>query len=196
MAQLAAGASQNTKEPLSQPAEIEVAVGAIRQSATEQVERIQAYVDGAILAVEQVQDKRLSLLKKQLEATASDALFAGAMTALLESSIAGKILVSITRGIVKPMLQTNFVFQLIPSVRNRSNLAALVRQCRGPNRFSLYVAAIAKAGGRYPEINTLRRYAAALGRGSPKIEENLVAGQRPFTLTTKKGAERTILLSS
>ncbi len=86
----------------------------MRQYAFLQVERTQALVDGAILAAEQVQDKRLDLLEQGPELTVSEVLFDVFLTMALESSIAGKVLAGITKKLLKPALSSVRVFSVLP----------------------------------------------------------------------------------
>ncbi len=79
-------------------------VAQIHQSASIQSERVQAIVDGAILAVEQLQDKRIDVLEKGPEVTISDVIFDVLLSLCLMG--VGKALVPITESIAKELVQT------------------------------------------------------------------------------------------
>ena len=85
----------------------ERAIAFIRQSAAKQVESIQAIMDGATLAGEQVQDKRLELLERGPEVTGLGILWEFALTFVLESNLVGKSLRFLTRKILTPRIQTH-----------------------------------------------------------------------------------------
>jgi hypothetical protein len=95
-------------------AEIEETLLRVRQYAFLQVERTQAFVDGAILAAEQVQDKRLDLLEQGPELTVTEVIFDILLTIALESTIAGKVLAGITKKLLKTALSSVRVFSVLP----------------------------------------------------------------------------------
>lgn len=102
----AAGGNSQSELAKQQIAE---AVAFIRQSAIRQIESAQAIMDGAILAAEQVQDKRLELLEQGPEVTGFDIFMDFALTFILESPLAGKILRSITMTMLVPRVKANIV---------------------------------------------------------------------------------------
>ena len=87
----------------------------IRSSAAVQAERLQAIVDGAVLAVEQVQDKRIELLEKGPEVEISDVIFDMLLSVCLMGL--GKALVPITESIAKNLVQVASFYGSLPSSR-------------------------------------------------------------------------------
>jgi hypothetical protein len=85
----------------------EEALAFVRQSSARQLELAQAVMDGAILAAEQVQNKRLEILELGPEVTGFDILLDFALTFALESPLAGKILRSLTMKMLLPRLRAN-----------------------------------------------------------------------------------------
>jgi hypothetical protein len=71
--------------------EIEQAIAFIRQTEAWEAEALQAIMDGATLAAEQVQDKRLEILEIGPEVSAGEILIEFAITLALESSIIGAL---------------------------------------------------------------------------------------------------------
>ena len=108
--------SQSEKEDL---------VAQIHQSASIQSERIQAIVDGAILAVEQVQDKRIDLLEQGPEVTISDVIFDVFLSVCLIG--VGKALVPITESIARELAQTASYYGQIQASGKVTGLAKALR---------------------------------------------------------------------
>ncbi|HXG95494.1 MAG TPA: hypothetical protein VNJ06_00120 [Gemmatimonadales bacterium] len=90
---------------------IEETTALIRQSAIRQIECAQTIMDGAILAAEQVQDKRLELLEQGPEVSGFDVFIDFALTFILESPLAGKIFQTITTKMLLPRVRANQVAQ-------------------------------------------------------------------------------------
>jgi hypothetical protein len=86
----------------------------VRQSRSIQMARVEAYLDGVVLAAEQVQDVRLTLLKEPPEVSGWNAAGAIFLTFVLESTVPGKVLSSLARLIFTPVLQMNVVFRALP----------------------------------------------------------------------------------
>lgn len=87
-----------------QQVDVEALVAKIHASCSTHIERIQMIVDGAVLAVEQVQDKRIELLEKGPEVEISDVIFDTLLGLALMG--VGKALVPITQSIVKELVGT------------------------------------------------------------------------------------------
>jgi hypothetical protein len=95
-------AAAPARRPATNPADELVLI--VRDSKHVQTERIQAVVDGAVLAVEQMQDVRLEVIEKGPEVTVSDVafdLFIG-----LCFGVAGKALVPVTESIATELVKT------------------------------------------------------------------------------------------
>jgi hypothetical protein len=110
LSSLATGSVPNAPPPTARArtatsfVQLEMLIAQIRQSAAIQTERIQAIVDGAILAVEQVQDKRIEILEKGPEVEVSDVIFDMFLGVALSGL--GKALVPITESIAKELANT------------------------------------------------------------------------------------------
>jgi hypothetical protein len=78
-------------------------VAEIHQAAAIQMERIQAIVDGAVLAVDQVQDKRIDILAQGPEVEISDVIFDMLLGVCFKG--VGKALVPITQSIASESAQ-------------------------------------------------------------------------------------------
>lgn len=143
---------------------IEGAVTKIRQSATVQMERLQILLDGVTLGVEQVQDRRLHYLEQRLQESASDTFIGGIVALALDATPAGR-LAGLTRTLLRGMLSSRMLVQLVPSTRNRANMAAFIRAVRADRqRWSL--ATVRQFRGLDgTDVNEFRRYTAALARG-------------------------------
>src|SRR5262249_13271074 len=146
------GSAVNNPLKTPTPAEIEAAVAFIRQSAARQMELGHAIMDGAILAAEQVQDKRLGLLEQGPEVSGWDILLDFAMVFVLESPLAGKILQAVTVKALAPRIRANPLAQA-----NALPVAALPRGARVPAR-SLSVPACGSAPQLRRDIEALRAF--------------------------------------
>jgi hypothetical protein len=107
------GSHYTKTRPSKSSVDIEELVFRIRKSAAIRLERQQAMLDGVTLAAEQVQDKRLELAEKK-SADADDSLATFLVVFALESTLAGPVLVGLTKRIVYPLLRTNLAFRLLP----------------------------------------------------------------------------------
>jgi hypothetical protein len=85
----------------------------IRRSAAVQTERIQAIIDGAILAVEQVQDKRLDVLETPPEVEMSDAIF-DMLLGICLGAVAEHVLKPITESIVSNVITSAAYYSKVP----------------------------------------------------------------------------------
>lgn len=177
-----AGPAPSTEESPATQREIEEAALTIRQSALIQIERIQAFADGAELAVEQVQDIRFKLLEQRFNASANSALIAAVMTGVLESTLPGRALVFVARHTAGPMLRMNKLFQVLPDSRERAKVVLALRAERARARAggALFTADFYRSwhrefGPKPKDWFNLRRYAAALVRGQPAATQNGIA---------------------
>jgi hypothetical protein len=84
---------------------IELAASHIRVSEARQLESVHVITDAAILAAEQVQDKRLEVLEKGPEVSGFDIFLEFALTFVLESNLIGKSLKLFTKHLVSPRIQ-------------------------------------------------------------------------------------------
>jgi hypothetical protein len=104
---------------------IEALVSGIRVSEAMQLERIQAVVDGAILAVEQVQDVRLDVLETPAEATVSDLVF-DMLVGLCFMGV-GAALAPITKSIAKELVQVASWYGRMPDKFLGKTLRSIAR---------------------------------------------------------------------
>ena len=104
--------------------EIEETVAFMAHAAAVQQERIQALLDGAVLAAEQVQDKRIEMLERGPEVSGSDVFMEFAITLILESPLAAALLKGITKAIFSPVIRRRIVETELRalSLRRASNL--------------------------------------------------------------------------
>lgn len=89
-------------------------VAAARLSAASDAERVQAIVDGALLAAQQVQDKRLDLLEEGPEVSTSDVLFDALVIFAFESGLVGKAAALFARTAISPLLRRAGAAVLLP----------------------------------------------------------------------------------
>jgi len=171
-------------------ADIEEAVSLIRLSATAVLERVQAILDGATLAVHQVQETRFELLRKQLEATASDVLLSGFIMLCLDANVAGRVLAYVTSRIVGHMLRTNTLFQAFPSSRHRADVAVFIRYLRRTGASLAVRRELVRI--EEPQVNQFRRYAAALARKSSVPADTLAQVMRSTWKEAAKATEQTM----
>jgi hypothetical protein len=117
--------------------EIEETVAFMAHSSAVQLERIQAHLDGAVLAAEQVQDKRLEVLERGPEVSGTAVLFEFAITLILESPLAAKFLQKATKiiftGVIKRRIAAAEGRLLAAELRRRTSQLRLVRQTRWPS---------------------------------------------------------------
>jgi hypothetical protein len=90
--------------------EIEMICHLIDESRYWQLERIQAIIDSAILATEQVQDIRLSQQEQGKETDISDLVLPFVVTFFLESPFAAIFAATLVNGIVAPLIRTSRKF--------------------------------------------------------------------------------------
>lgn len=158
------------KGPLDS-SEIEHAVHWIRQSAYIQSERLQAFVDGVVLAAEQVQNIRLDLLEKGPEVEAGLALIDVFVVFLLESSIPGILLTSLAKKIIRPILRTGSLWSK-PYVREVKIWKQMMKEgAITPLQFK-------EAMRMEANDKTYSSYAwgiRALGRMSPEAQQDITA---------------------
>lgn len=100
----------------------------IRQSRTIQLARVDAYLDGVVLAAEQVQDVRLSLLEEPTVVNGWEAAGSVLLTFALESTIAGKALAKVAKTIFTPVLRMNSVFRRLPKSADGHRLMEQARR--------------------------------------------------------------------
>ena len=90
----------------AKPPSIEEAAAFIRVAEAQQNEQIQVVLDGAELAAEQVQDKRLELLEAGPEVTLEDAIWDFVWVFVTETPLVGAALGAVTKRILIPRLRT------------------------------------------------------------------------------------------
>lgn len=150
----------------------------IRWSAQMDAERIQAIVDGAVLAAEQVQDKRIDLLEQDPEVTATELIFESLLTFVLESSLIGIAAQVAARRIVTPLLRKAGAAAL--SVRLLRQAPAMRREylqaLEFARRFGPYVTAQVRAANPISrdDLNAYHRFMRAVARADGHITEGIV----------------------
>src|SRR5688500_8176518 len=102
----------------------------LRAAAVEQIESLQLMLDAAVLAVEQIQDKRLELLEEGPEVTTGDIVWEFAITLLLEANIAGLVLQKLTRKVLAGRIQQKRLLQKITNARIRAVAASTPKPFR------------------------------------------------------------------
>ncbi len=109
---------------------IETVCRDIAESSALQQARVDAYLDGALRAAEQVQDVRIGLLEAPKEVSGWDFWFEIGVVFLLESNVVGALLKAIGSRIFVPMLRSNAVWSRIPKSATGRELIAAARQMR------------------------------------------------------------------
>lgn len=171
---------------------IEDLVFLIRQSCYIQLARVDAYLDGVVLAAEQVQDVRIRLQETKSEVTSwgqffFDILLIGA----LESTVAGKVITKFTKLIFTPVLRQNKIFMALPKSADGVALkkqAERLARMNAPDRgaHSKIRNNILQKGAVGPGLEALGRkdvqlYHAsleALIRGTEATQTNLIAAAK------------------
>src|SRR5262245_53771459 len=105
----------------------EFAAVLVRESAIVEAERIQAVIDGVTLAGEQVQDVRLKLLENGPEVSTSMMVLDLFVFFALESTIAGKVLSAVTKGLLNRVLRSRAALELLPKSPYGRELRDLAR---------------------------------------------------------------------
>jgi hypothetical protein len=145
----------------------------IRWSAQIDIERIQAIVDGAILAAEQVQDKRIDLLEQGPEVAATDLIFDALVTFVLESSLIGIAARTAAHKIITPLLRKVGAVALMPHPNIRREYLGMLEFAR---KFGKY--ATAQIRDANPELrDDLKSYHSfirAITRADGHIIEGIV----------------------
>lgn len=113
---------------------IEDLVFLIRQSCYIQLARVDAYLDGVVLAAEQVQDTRIRLLETPPEVTGWEFFGNILLTFMLESTIGGRFLADVTKRFFTPILRQNEIFMALPKP---ADSVALKQQVEKLTRMSI-----------------------------------------------------------
>lgn len=93
---------------------VEQVVLLVRQSAAVQEARVDAFLDGATLAAEQVQDVRLQLLETPAQVTGWELWAELGIVFLLESNLAGALIALGARKMFTPLVRSNALFLQLP----------------------------------------------------------------------------------
>jgi hypothetical protein len=160
----------------------------MKQSCAVQLARVDAYLDGIVLAAEQVQDIRIKLLETPKEQTGWQILGEVALTFALESTIAGKLLRAASKAIFRPVLSQHQVFSALPKQllsvdgRTLSEAARGLRGTIGPSlsRTVLKLGVHMSGTGGFAQwsrgdITLYHNWLEALARGSDAVGTNLTA---------------------
>src|SRR5262245_36053720 len=90
---------------VSDPHAREEAILLLKTAAVDQIESLQTMLDAAVLAAEQVQDKRLELLEEGPEVTAVDIFIEFAIVFALDVKLVGRFVGSITKQALRRRVQ-------------------------------------------------------------------------------------------
>jgi hypothetical protein len=135
----------------------------VRQSAAVQEARADVLLEGAMLAAEQVQDVRIAVLEEPTEMTATEFWVEVALTVIIESNLASKLLAATTKKIFTPVVRSNALFLLLPKSAQGRELAAagkVFEEVAGSGR-SVLRDGIAKLPGTASK-DSLKLYHAAI----------------------------------
>jgi len=153
----------------------------IRQSCAVQLARVDAFLDGIVLAAEQVQDMRLKFLETPPEVPAWKIIGQAALTFILESTIAGAILTAATKAIFTPILRQHAVFMALPKSLDGKALAEsakLLERIRGRQVSAAFQRAMVVRGleelGR-ENVKLYHDFLEAIVHGSDAVGTNLTA---------------------
>lgn len=113
----------NDKAPATR-SDIENAVTLIEQSFAIQEERIQIIVDAAILALEQVQDKRIELLEKGKNVTIYNVIFDVLSVYLWEVGLIGHVLEPLVKEVTGAIIQRSLKYSAVYNRLNKSDYGA------------------------------------------------------------------------
>ncbi len=105
-------------------ADIESAIALIEQSFAMQEERIQIIVDAAILALEQVQDKRIELAEKGKNFTIYDIIFDVLSVYLWEVGLIGHVLEPLVKEVTGAIIQRSLKYSAVYNHLNKSDYGA------------------------------------------------------------------------
>lgn len=106
------------------PYDIEKAVALIEQSFAIQQERIQIIVDAALLAVEQIQDKRLELLEKGKTVTINDVIFDLLSVYLWEVGLVGHVLQPLVKEVTRIICSKSLKYSAVYNHLQKSDYGA------------------------------------------------------------------------
>ena len=109
----------------------------IRSSRAMQLARMDAYLDGVVLAAEQVQDIRLSLQETPPAVSGWEAAGSILLTFALDATIGGKVLAKAAQIIFTPVLRMNAVFRALPKSADGKRLVEQARTLARLNQPSL-----------------------------------------------------------
>ncbi|MBO9598550.1 MAG: hypothetical protein J7559_12135 [Cohnella sp.] len=104
--------------------DIESAVALIEQSFAMQEERIQIIVDAALLALEQVQDKRIELQEKGKNFTIYDIIFDVLSVYLWEVGLIGHVLEPLVKEVTGAIIQRSLKYSAVYNRLNKSDYGA------------------------------------------------------------------------
>lgn len=104
--------------------DIESAVALIEQSFAMQEERIQIIVDAALLALEQVQDKRIELAEKGKNFTIYDVIFDVLSVYLWEVGLIGHVLEPLVKEVTGAIIKRSLKYSAVYNHLNKSDYGA------------------------------------------------------------------------
>lgn len=106
----------------------------VRESAAVQEARLDAFLDGAILAAEQVQDVRIAVVEQPAELEGWKFWLDIAITLALESNLAGKIVNRLTKAVFTPVVRSNALFLRLPKSPAGQELVKVAKTRSAPRR--------------------------------------------------------------
>jgi hypothetical protein len=178
-----------TKPP--PPALVEAVVQLVRQSAAVQEARLDALLDGATLAAEQVQDVRLQVIEEPAEVTGWDIFVEIAPILIIESKVPAKLLANLTKRLLGPAVRSNALFLALPKsqagkelVKAADDLARLGLIPRGD--VAKQVAKLAgTASGDSVKLYSAGTHAIInFGSGTDYAQAVITAGQQGYRRAT------------
>lgn len=143
----------------------------IAESSAVQQARVDAYLDGATLAAQQVSEVRLTLLEQPAELSGWDFWVNVGMTFLLESNFIGATLKAVTSAVFKPLVRSNLVWLRIPRSPTGQDLVEVAKSAQArlliePGRGRLsYDSVLLRGAGALPgraSGDSLRLYHSAI----------------------------------
>ena len=107
---------------------VEQAVALVRQSAAVDEARLDTFLDGAVVAAEQVQDTRLNLLEQPAEVSAADVWVEISIGLLIDSKLISKALSLVARNLFGGVVRSNAVFLALPKSASGKELSKVSKQ--------------------------------------------------------------------
>jgi hypothetical protein len=153
----------------------------MKQSCAVQLARVEAFLDGIVLAAEQVQDIRIKILETPKEQTGWQIFFSVGLTFVLESTIAGRLLSAVSKSIFGAVLNHQKVFMALPSAFlsvDGKTLTKTARALKTDGRSFRLVLHQVSASWSRGDIKLYHDWLEALARGSDAVGTNMTAAAK------------------